>query len=1099
MAKRIEKRDLIDEGALLSINKDAALLLKTLQGIGQTINTNLAASKEFFTSFKAMDSAGLKAFNAEVQKTNSLIIEKQQLDLVESKLAQQIAKEYEAEAKLINQLNKNKQQEVDLADKAIKRKMKQIEDEKKANSIYAQQSKTLNELRKQYKDLALAEGESSKQAKALLKEITTLDAKLKKVDASVGQFQRNVGNYSQAIRGIGRNVAGVLGVGVGVAQIGSFINQSTQDFKEFDKNLKEVSAITGLVGEKLEFFKQAALEAGQEGSTSAKEYLEAIKLIGSASPQLLEDAQALKAVTDEAIILKQAAGIDLPTAAGALTASMNQFQLPATDAKRLINALAAGSKEGSAEVNELTESFKNVGTVANESNLTFEETVTYLELMAERQLKGAEAGTKLRGVIAQLKKNMLGFGSGKFNLNDALTDARNKLNAIKDPAERAAKEIKLFGVENQTAGLILLDQQKKFDVLREKVTGTNTAYEQAAINQSSAAAESERLNNQLEAARIEIGENLVPVLNSLKAGLIGVIQFVSELFAGFNEMTDAVKANGKAFNDLKESYETGKINFFQYTKGAFTMSEAFKELKNSTKETQKEGEELIRQFQAGEMHAGMFAREVEALRQRELKRRQQQKKINDEVKAETGATNGVSAGDAEAENIKKASKAKDEAFEKEKNQLELRKTNAEIFINTTVEDEKERVRQLSELNIDYLAERAIIEKTYGKDYRKTVLERVNAEIADEKRRTDEAKAELQKRIEIQKQIDQLEVEAIQDPREREKRLAQLQLEDKLATIQGETEKENELREALYLEYRNKLKEIDAKYDKEAADEKQRQKDEQDQKDKEAEEKRKEERKKFLNDTLDMIEEEVKRENELKIDQLNDEIERRESNIDRQMELAEKGLTNQLLFEKKALDDAKLREKKEKEDQIREEQILGFFKAYAAYAAQDPATALQKAARDTVAAKIIAAAFYEGTKGENIAEDLGKPLFSGRDGYVVRVDGSEKVFNGMDSALIPKGMTNKEVAKLAHDYGNGKLMPSYIGVGLSENHLDSPTKTFEKSVKEFGKKIDEVKQEIRQKPVFKAEFNAIGEYIETRIKDGLKQIKVTNARKKFSVG
>lgn len=64
-----------------------------------------------------------------------------------------------------------------------------------AIGTYDQLSAKLNRLRKDYKDLAVAEQENTDEAKALLNEITDLDQKLKKVDATVGQFQRNVGNY----------------------------------------------------------------------------------------------------------------------------------------------------------------------------------------------------------------------------------------------------------------------------------------------------------------------------------------------------------------------------------------------------------------------------------------------------------------------------------------------------------------------------------------------------------------------------------------------------------------------------------------------------------------------------------------------------------------------------------------------------------------------------------------------------------------------------------------------------------------------------------------------------------------------------------------
>jgi len=62
-------------------------------------------------------------------------------------------------------------------------------------SLHMGDSKTLNDMRKQYKDLALSQKESTKEGKELLANITKLDTKLKAVDATVGQHQRNVGNY----------------------------------------------------------------------------------------------------------------------------------------------------------------------------------------------------------------------------------------------------------------------------------------------------------------------------------------------------------------------------------------------------------------------------------------------------------------------------------------------------------------------------------------------------------------------------------------------------------------------------------------------------------------------------------------------------------------------------------------------------------------------------------------------------------------------------------------------------------------------------------------------------------------------------------------
>lgn len=86
----------------------------------------------------------------------------------------------------------------------IQQQRKAIKEQAKANKgltgEYDIQSKRLNDLRKQYKNLAVAGKETTEEAKKLLAEVTALDEKLKAVDKSVGQTQRSVGNYKEQVK-----------------------------------------------------------------------------------------------------------------------------------------------------------------------------------------------------------------------------------------------------------------------------------------------------------------------------------------------------------------------------------------------------------------------------------------------------------------------------------------------------------------------------------------------------------------------------------------------------------------------------------------------------------------------------------------------------------------------------------------------------------------------------------------------------------------------------------------------------------------------------------------------------------------------------------
>jgi acetyl/propionyl-CoA carboxylase alpha subunit len=71
---------------------------------------------------------------------------------------------------------------------------------------------------------------------------------------------------------------------------------------EFDSSLRNLSAITGASGDDLEFLRQSAIDLSKTGSRSAKEYVEAMKLMneieaewpGRITKVLVENGQAVE-------------------------------------------------------------------------------------------------------------------------------------------------------------------------------------------------------------------------------------------------------------------------------------------------------------------------------------------------------------------------------------------------------------------------------------------------------------------------------------------------------------------------------------------------------------------------------------------------------------------------------------------------------------------------------------------------------------------------------------------------------------------------------------------------------------------------------------
>jgi TP901 family phage tail tape measure protein len=298
---------------------------------------------------------------------------------------------------------------------------------------------------------------------------------------------------------------------------------SARSVMDYEKSLASLSAITGVTGEAFEAFKGQVATVATDTRKSAIDVAKAFEIVGSAKPELLANADGLAAVTSAAITLSKASGDTLEASALSVTGVMNQFGLSAEEAARTMNVLAAGSKVGSANIQRVSESMVNFGAVASGANISLEQSVALIEVMGSKSLFGAEAGTKLRGSILKLQQAGVGYASGQFEINDALTEARKQIDLLGSAQEKDAAILKMFGAENITTGKILLDNIALFQQYTDGVTGTNTATEQAAINSDTLSA---RLG-ELQAAWVNMvtgSEQAGSSLNSVKT----IIKFVTD-------------------------------------------------------------------------------------------------------------------------------------------------------------------------------------------------------------------------------------------------------------------------------------------------------------------------------------------------------------------------------------------------------------------------------------------------------------------------------------------------------------------------------------------------------------------------------------------
>jgi TP901 family phage tail tape measure protein len=365
---------------------------------------------------------------------------------------------------------------------------------------------------------------------------------VRKLKDILNDHNKSLGHVQGAWQSFKTNFGGWIAAGFGLATAGQIFRSFFTNIKEFEKGASELSALTGLMGDDLQYLKNQALNMGSDLkgsgvqiSQSATEILEAFKIVGSAKPELLKNKEALAEVTKQAIVLSEASGMELKPAVESLTLSMNQFGASASETKRFINVLAAGAKEGAAEIHDLTESIREFGTVSNMANLSIEQSVALVEALAEKGLKGSRAGIGIRNVLLELM-------SGADETNPKVVGLNTALENLAAKNLTAAEMTKMFGKENVVAAGILIETRGRIEELNGAITNTNTAYEQAAINT----------------------DNLQGSLDNLKSGwsslLISLSQgggWLSKVFKAVIDMVNEAVEEWRrwAMSDEEEAYE----------------------------------------------------------------------------------------------------------------------------------------------------------------------------------------------------------------------------------------------------------------------------------------------------------------------------------------------------------------------------------------------------------------------------------------------------------------------------------------------------------------------------------------------------------------
>jgi TP901 family phage tail tape measure protein len=262
--------------------------------------------------------------------------------------------------------------------------------------------------------------------------------------------------------------------------------------------------------------------------------------------------------------LAAAAQIDAAQAAEIQSNALNEFGLAADQAGHVADVLANTANAASGSIVDMANALKFVGPVAKGLNVSIDATSTAIGLLANNGIKGEQAGTSLRGILASLAspskqaaKAMRELGivafdqKGKFVGLRTITDQLAKAKGRLSEQEFAAAASTAFGNEGFTAANALANEgAKAFDEMGTAVSRAGGAADVAGAKTKGLGGAIEGFKSQVETAGIGIFEVISgPLEAGVRKAADAVAAATPAVVSGIQHLVSAGKVFGPGIAD----------------------------------------------------------------------------------------------------------------------------------------------------------------------------------------------------------------------------------------------------------------------------------------------------------------------------------------------------------------------------------------------------------------------------------------------------------------------------------------------------------------------------------------------------------------------
>lgn len=279
--------------------------------------------------------------------------------------------------------------------------------------------------------------------------------------SALGTMGRTIGSSVKiAAAGFTATAAAVAGVGVASVNTG----------REFEAAMDSVAATAGATDTEFKALEAAALEMGRTTSKTAAESAAALEYMSLAGWSVDESIQGLPSI----LRLSEATGLDLATTSDLVTDSMSALGVTVDGLAGYLDIAAKANNKSNQTAQQLMEAYLGVGGTMKNLNIPLEESATALGVLANRGIKGSEAGTALNAIMVNLTTGTGKAGEMMEKLGISAFDSGGNFIGLEATLQNLNTALQGCTEEERNAALAAIGGKTHVDALNDLMAGLNT-------------------------------------------------------------------------------------------------------------------------------------------------------------------------------------------------------------------------------------------------------------------------------------------------------------------------------------------------------------------------------------------------------------------------------------------------------------------------------------------------------------------------------------------------------------------------------------------------------------------------------------------------